>query len=402
MKQRGAQETDVSTIPLLPGAVEFIENLKLKGHQPVIVSDSHPKYVNKIVDHFFKIPALSLADKPNITKTASFIANILKKELKHDNFMLIGDTWLDIELGRALRVPTVLASFYDASSQDVRDGIGQDWKRLKSGATFYVTNYNDIYEIINNPLKNLLAIEAVFQGQSSVKAVRFKTTRYPNRIIIYRSLGRQQNGECDKYAVADKYFEFQREGRSLDTLNKLAMGVANYLKFVIESMPNITWDILTYVSDKATTKPENKMKKLIELVDISINKEKLICWSDDIEGSIRTQKDYSSRREFVNKYMYISSEPSIVDKSIIIIDDQFTTGGTAHSVCGKLIEKGAKNLLFVTLFMLADTVNSERSCPHCGARLQVKIKRSDGSKFLSCVAPEFRGSGCGKFIENIK
>ena len=228
----GLEETDVSQIPLINGATDFICKLQSDGHQPIIISDSHPKYVNKIANSIFKIPALSLADKPNPTKTATYLQSNLNGIANKENSFVIGDTWLDIEMGRALNFPTILTNFYKATSEENRDGIGQDWRHLKSGATYFVNTFNEIHEILQNPLQNLLAVEGVFQNNNTTKAVRFKTQKYPDRFIAYRTLGRQQAGECDKFAVADKYFEFQRVDRTQDTLQKLAKAVSNFLSFV--------------------------------------------------------------------------------------------------------------------------------------------------------------------------
>ena len=397
----GLQETNLTEIPLIQGAKEFIATLQANGHRPIIISDSHPRYVNKIAETVFRIPALSLSDKPNPTKTATFLQTTFQGEATKENCIVIGDTWLDIELGRALNFPTILTSFYTASGEENRDGIGQDWKHLKSGATFYVAKFEEVHNILANPTQNLLAIEAIFQNENSSKSVKFKTQKYPERFIAYRTLGRQNSGECDKYAVADKYFEFQRGDRTQETLQKLATATSNFISFVQQSMPTVQWDYFTYVSDKATTQPPNKLLELFELVETPIPKVKLILWTNEIEGSIRNQKDYKSRKEFVDKHIFIDTQIDLTGKNLIIVDDQFTTGGTAYSICGKFIEKGVKNILFVTLFYLITAVESERVCPKCGTKLQVKVNRNKGTRFLSCVPQKYGGKGCGNFIENI-
>jgi phosphoglycolate phosphatase-like HAD superfamily hydrolase len=398
----GIQETSLALIPLIPGAQQFVNTLLTNGHKVIIISDSHPQYVNKIADNLFKVSALSLADKPNPTKTAAYLKTTLQEEANVENTIIIGDTWLDIELGRALNFKTILTSFYVASGEEQRDGIGQNWKHLKSGATYYANTFVEIIDIIKNPLQNLLAVESIFQNTDSIKAVNFKTTKYLDRFIAYRTLGRQQAGECDKYAVADKYFEFQRADRTKDTLLKLSAATSNFLSHVQKSMQGVSWDYFTYVSDKVTTQPTNKLSELFYFIETPITKSKLIFWVDQIEGgSIRNQKDYKSRKEFVDKHVFIDNEIDLYNKNIIILDDQFTTGGTAHSICDKFVERGAKNILFVALFYLITAVESEKACPYCGTKLQVKVNRNRGTRFLSCVPQRFGGKGCGNFIENI-
>ncbi len=62
----------------------------------------------------------------------------------------------------------------------------------------------------------------------------------------------------------------------------------------------------------------------------------------------------------------------------------------ADALVNKLNTKGAKNVLFVALFHLISSVNSDRLCPKCLANglnkpLQLKINRETGEKFYSCV-----------------
>ena len=54
-------------VPVFPGAKEFIELRKSKGDNIIVVSDSHPKYVEPICN-MLGLEWLSLSDKPNIDK----------------------------------------------------------------------------------------------------------------------------------------------------------------------------------------------------------------------------------------------------------------------------------------------------------------------------------------------
>lgn len=397
----GLEILEINRVPLFEGAIDFINKLKSLGHIPIIVSDSHPKYVNSIAREIFNIQAVSLTDKPNYQKTLDFIQqNTELNELfdNKDNFIMIGDSWLDIELGRRLGIATILTKFYKATSIDERDGIGQDWKPLKSGPTFYANCYKQVLKIIENPIDNLLAIESVFQNGSSAEMVRFKFKRSENGFIAFRCLARQEDGECDRFARADKYFQIDNPERDSIFLNQLAEGINNYLKRV-ESYPEYHWDLITYVSDKKTTKPPNKLKEIFDLVKTNIPKQKIFKWSENVEGNLRNQPDYQSRKSFIGKFLSIEESIDVSAKNIIIIDDQFTSSATAYEICRQLRNSGPKNILFIALFYLILPV-SNKNCPHCGQPLALKIKKSDGSKFYSCVPPQFKGNGCG-FIENL-
>ncbi|MEY4895027.1 MAG: hypothetical protein RL751_1852, partial [Bacteroidota bacterium] len=109
----GLIETDLSKIPVFNGAVEFVSALQ-REYIVVLVSDSHPRYVNKIAKEIFGFndqnykSVLSLADKPNQNNTISFLSelhSVLGNECPNINntgqklgVFVIGDTWLDIEL----------------------------------------------------------------------------------------------------------------------------------------------------------------------------------------------------------------------------------------------------------------------------------------------------------------
>ena len=94
------------------------------------------------------------------------------------------------------------------------------------------------------------------------------------------------------------------------------------------------------------------------------------------------------------------SQISLKDKSIIVLDDQLTTGATAWHVIRKLKEKGVRNVLFIAMFQMILPVHNNVICPHCGKPMLIKMRRSDGHKFYSCTPPEYRGEGCG-YIQDI-
>jgi len=403
----GLKETILQDIPIFSGAKNFINNLKEKGYKVIIVSDSHPKYVKKIASEIFDLEFVSLTDKPNPQKTLTHINsdNYLKTQFENkDNFLLIGDSYLDIELGRRLNVRTVLTSFYKASVVEERDGIGQDWKPIKMGPTFYAKTFDEVNDIISNPNENLLAIESIFKGGNSTKAVNFKFHQYTNGYIAFRCLARQNDGECDLYARADKYFQIDNPARTPEFLKTLALGAQNYIKKVL-SFKKYSWHLFSYLSDKSTTTPPNKMKEIFDLIDVDLTKIKLFEWKGNIDGSLRDRPDYKSRREFISQNLFVVPGIDVNGKNIIIIDDQFTSSATAYEVSTQLRSLGAKNILFIALFYLILPIES-KSCPNiinsqlCGKPLKIKIKKADGKRFYSCLPPKYGGKGCG-YIENI-
>ncbi|WP_397445943.1 hypothetical protein [Polaribacter sp. R77954] len=397
----GIDTTDVSLIRkyVFPGALNFIKEQISKNNKIYIVSDSHPRYVEPISKQIFNLPFLSLADKPNDKKTRNFINS--NPELStafqnKDNFIFVGDSWLDVVLGRLLNIRTVLTKFYKTYVKEIRDGIGDDWKPMKEGPTYYAKDFQEVSNIIANPLKNLLALEAVFQGVESSKAVKFKFQKHSTGFTAFRCLARQEDGECDKYARADQYFQIDNPNRSIDFLEKLALSVSNYLQKV-EAQDNFQWDYLSYVSDKKTTTPPQKMEQIFKLITSNISKVKLFHWDLNVEGSLRHQPNYKARREFIAKYLSTDSSYDLNNKNIIVIDDQFTSSATAYEIATQLRSRGAKNILFVALFYLILPL-SNKICPNCGKKMQIKINRKKGNKFYSCTPPKYRGEGCGNII----
>ncbi len=401
----GIEETDVSKVKLFPGTADFLSSCVQRNFKIFIVSDSHPRYVQVLYKHFFEqfcSGLVCLADKPNISKARQLMKN-QGLEISYSpepNGFVIGDSWLDIEMARGLSIPSILTKFYEGSQPDIRDGIGYNERGVKSGPAYYAKTHARVLEILDDPLGNLACLEATFQGYRSYHAVKLHTDKKQS-IIAHRGLARQNGGESDEFSLTSRYFEFCRENREMDFLQLLSEGVNCYISNLKEM--NYYWHIFTYIPDKSSTIPRHKMSAFFDVVSDQGDTEfqNILIWKEDVSGSIRSYKKFNERHEFVSCNLHIGSEISVRDKNIVVFDDQYTTGATAHSVCEKLKIAGANNILFVALFYMGNTVDSDRVCPKCGKRMQIKIKRKDGHRFYSCTPPQFNGKGCG-YAENIE
>lgn len=132
----GLQDFPVAQIPLFAGVKEFIASRKAKGDFFVIVSDSHPRYVNPISE-MLGVEALSLTDKPNSKKILEFLDSHpqYKQMVAEGNCLMVGDTKLDIELGRRIGALTcwILPYLITKDIKDERDGIGDEMACKKWG-----------------------------------------------------------------------------------------------------------------------------------------------------------------------------------------------------------------------------------------------------------------------------
>ncbi|HLO55540.1 MAG TPA: HAD family hydrolase [Saprospiraceae bacterium] len=395
----GLSDFHISELPVYNGAKELIQKLKDDGHQVLIVSDSHPKYVNKIANEIFKVECLSLAYKPAIDKIENFIKekSLNKLETSRNRIFMIGDHAVDITTARKLCIPSVHIIHEINYNPEV-------WAfTQKVGPTFSCRNFDDLYNIINNPLENLLVLEGMefsdkCRGVVSIGNVNFTSNQGKKTFNI--ALARQESGLCDIFAKSSLYYEFSSPSRETQKLEKIAFAVSNYIEFFMQRN-NISFDILTFIPDKSTTIPPKKMESFADLIQTAFKKEKLLRWKDDVKGSIRNQPKRNERYSFVNKYLEAIPTIEITGKNIVVIDDQITTGATMDATSEILRSYGANNILSLSLFRMVDEVNIGLKCPKCGKDLSIRTRKSDGNKFYSCVPSQYGGVGCGH-TDNIK
>lgn len=179
------------------------------------------------------------------------------------------------------------------------------WRVKKKGPTFTVKTFAEIEEIIDFPLNNLYSIESSFAGGQSLKAIRFSDNKYNDgSYACIRCLARQEQGECDKYARADKYYLMSNPNRTDELLQKLANGISSFINQPVVQEQG--WDYFTYLTDKASTVPTNKMKAIFDFVQTSIPKIELLKWNDNTQGSLRNRNLYNERKAFLEQFLTVS------------------------------------------------------------------------------------------------
>jgi phosphoglycolate phosphatase-like HAD superfamily hydrolase len=383
-------------IPIISGAREFVEAVKHYGHSVTIVSDSHKAYVGPVAEKIFGVPWLALADKPNTARLRAYLEESFgfPSNAVAEEFLLVGDTRLDVQLARGLSIPSALLfrgvddvppnPFYNAESS---------WARhCMEGATYTCRSFQELLSVIHSPAKHRLVLE---DPAGTAAARIFKGANCNDGHTLVRALGRQQQGPCDAYGAIGRYYKFGSLDRTEGFLAGVARDLSRYLRDEVMVHDLVRWDMITCVADKATTKPPRKMANLLHALDVDLPKEELFAWSPHVAGSIRQEKTRAGRMEFIKRFARLECHADLTGKSVVVVDDQYTTGATAMSHVNMLLEAGAKNILFVALFYLTKEVPIEKLCPQCGKTTRIKHRKRDGAPFYNCVPPDYNGTGCG-------
>ena len=239
-------------LPFFPGAKEFLQKQKEIGNTVLIVSDSHPKYVEPICK-YIDCDCVSLADKPNKIKLSSYLDTQPnhKEMVESKDCIFIGDTVLDIELGRRMGIPTIWILPYIVTEEikNEKDKVGDKMSSLKMGPTYTAKSFTEIQQILENPIDNLYAIESSFAGGESSRAIKYSQNRFMDgSYAALRCLARQESGVCDKYARADKYYLLANPNRPIELMTNLVRGINSYLNQ--PAVANQDWDYITYLTDK--------------------------------------------------------------------------------------------------------------------------------------------------------
>jgi phosphoglycolate phosphatase-like HAD superfamily hydrolase/predicted RNA-binding Zn-ribbon protein involved in translation (DUF1610 family) len=390
----GKADINLNNVPLFDGALDFVKRISNNGNEVFIVSDSHPRYVEPIASKIFKLKSLSLAYKPNLEKITEFIKQNSTIQLPSSRIFMVGDSPLDITTARKLKVPSVYV-------EHKNDFQPETWAAArKCGPTYCCDGLKEVENVINNPLENLLSIEGIPYSKNCKGSIQIGGVKYRShggKKLFKIALARQDVGPCDTFAKSVWYNKFSSPDRDKEFLNSLAEGVGNFIKY-FEKHEGISFDVISYVSDKKTTVPRNKMREFVEMIDIGTPVQSVTSWRADIDGSIRNQPKRGKRYDFVKKYLFVDVNSRISGKNLVIIDDQLTTGATMDAVTEMLWDCNANHVLYISLFRIIDEISSGKLCPKCGKEMSIRNRKRDGQKFYSCVPTQFGGTGCGKIV----
>lgn len=393
----GKASIDIDSVPLFDGAIEFVKNISANDNEVFIISDSHPRYVEPIASNIFKLKSLSLAYKPSLDKISEFIKQNSSIKLPSSRIFMVGDTPLDITTARKLKIPSIFV-------EHTNDWKPELWEAArKCGPTYCCSGLKEVEIVINNPLENLLSVEGIPYSKSCIGSIQIGGVQYRSnagRRLYKIALARQDVGPCDRFAKSDWYNKFSSPNRTKEFLKNLAEGVGNFIQYFAER-ESLSFDLISYVSDKKTTVPQNKMKEFVEMIDVGIPISKVTTWRNEIDGSIRNQPKRGKRYEFVKKHLYVDDTSKVSAKNIVVLDDQITTGATMDAVTEMLWEKQANHILYISLFSIIDEILSGKLCKKCGKEMSIRNRKRDGNRFYSCVPPKYGGVGCGH-TENLK
>lgn len=147
-------------------------------------------------------------------------------------------------------------------------------------------------------------------------------------------------------------------------------------------------DSFTYISLKPADIKEGKFDRFNNLKLIGLKKENM-----QLDTFLRCIKDFSQkgndlyvRREIVKGAFEVIKD--VENKTIVIIDDVFSTGSTILEAVKILYEAGAKKVIAVLLSVNQLTESSIKyknlKCNICGSNMKLRMNKSSGQLFFGC------------------
>lgn len=148
-------------------------------------------------------------------------------------------------------------------------------------------------------------------------------------------------------------------------------------------------DSFTYIPLKPADIKEGKFDRFNNLKLIGLKKENM-----QLDTFLRCIKDFSQkgndlyvRREIVKGAFEVIKD--VENKTIVIIDDVFSTGSTILEAVKILYEAGAKKVIAVLLLSVNQLTESSikyknLKCNICGSNMKLRMNKSSGQLFFGC------------------
>lgn len=161
------------------------------------------------------------------------------------------------------------------------------------------------------------------------------------------------------FEKAISVFEYKNE--VLQTIHKFKYHNGKYLykpltKFMLDyfATQNLFADCVTFVpmfNKKEKLRGYNQAKLLAEEFSRHTNIPLFDFCEKVVNNTSQTELDFKARRENVKDTFKFKTElkKEIKNKTVLIIDDIFTTGATTNEICKVLLDKGAKQCYVFTL-----------------------------------------------------
>lgn len=149
-------------------------------------------------------------------------------------------------------------------------------------------------------------------------------------------------------------------------------------------------DYFTYIPLKPKDIKENKFDrfkslKLTELKKGNIRLDNLLKCTKDFS---QKGNDLYVRREVVKGTFQIIENVDIENRTIVIIDDVFSTGSTIFEAAKTLYEAGAKKVIAIILSVNQLTESSieykNLKCKVCGSNMRIRMNNNTGELFFGC------------------
>lgn len=194
-----------------------------------------------------------------------------------------------------------------------------------------------------------------------------------------------------------------------DFKNKYNQIVDIYYDDVVALLNRITQiDFLTYVPLKPNDIVSNKFNRFASLKlntcsNSGLFLEKIIECKRDF-----SQKQYDAyhRSENVKDAFVVLSD--VKDKTVVVLDDIYSTGATINEIGRVLYEHGAKNVIaiFLAINQMTESISQQFrhiKCPNCESDMKL-IVRNDSKLFFGCSNyPRCKGSmNCKEGLKQLK